>query len=565
MIQITPQMRIVAAIEPADFRRGIDGLARLCKDVLKHDPFNGWVFVFRNRSATALKILVYDGQGFWLCHKRLSSGQVSLVAGRQECGDQDAGGPSDASASLGGQSRSHASRAGMAAGRAGGLTQPVASASESRRIALAFSSPCYAASQRNGMAIQRIKFLRCFAQGGRFRGRRLLVSSCPTKPTIIELDMDKLEEILRRVEAKDSTRRTTRRLKAVVESYVYLDGIGGRQKHDDRSAAEDALRREHREDRGGDRRQEGFADSAGGGCGRSSNGDSGRQRPIRFHNGKRIGNTAKRTRPQRGRCLHGRREDRGAARIAASRAIPARSATKGTVYETNRPGVLVRLMGQAPVRALVYYLQKLRCNLCGDGFHGPDARRRGREEVRRDGRQHDCPVEVRKRDAFQPERRSCKGAWAFPCQPRRSGTSSRPRPSVPSRSLKNCCGKRPKATWFTTMIPAVKILEMMGERARQAALAEERTDDRAEDSVEDAAEGPREDSEEGSTKKQKADRTGMFTTGIVSTREGHKIALFLSGRQHAGENLKDVLTRRAAELPPPIQMCDALARICLLN
>jgi len=75
MIQIAPQMRIVAAIEPADFRRGIDGLARLCKDVLKHDPFNGWVFVFRNRSATAIKILVYDGQGFWLCHKRLSSGR----------------------------------------------------------------------------------------------------------------------------------------------------------------------------------------------------------------------------------------------------------------------------------------------------------------------------------------------------------------------------------------------------------------------------------------------------------------------------------------------------------
>ena len=75
MIQIAPQMRIMAAIEPADFRRGIDGLARLCKDVLKHDPFNGWVFVFRNRSATALKILVYDGQGFWLCHKRLSKGR----------------------------------------------------------------------------------------------------------------------------------------------------------------------------------------------------------------------------------------------------------------------------------------------------------------------------------------------------------------------------------------------------------------------------------------------------------------------------------------------------------
>jgi transposase len=73
MIQITPQMRVLVAIEPTDFRRGIDGLARVCKEVLRQDPFDGCVFVFRNRPATALKILVYDGQGFWLCHKRLSS------------------------------------------------------------------------------------------------------------------------------------------------------------------------------------------------------------------------------------------------------------------------------------------------------------------------------------------------------------------------------------------------------------------------------------------------------------------------------------------------------------
>ena len=75
MIQLTPQMRILVATEPADFRKGIDGLVRVCKDTLHHDPFCGWVFVFRNRAATAVKVLVYDGQGFWLCHKRLSSGR----------------------------------------------------------------------------------------------------------------------------------------------------------------------------------------------------------------------------------------------------------------------------------------------------------------------------------------------------------------------------------------------------------------------------------------------------------------------------------------------------------
>ena len=75
MIQITPQMRVLVAIEEVDFRRGIDGLARVCREVLAADPFSGIAFVFRNRRKTAVKILVYDGQGFWLCHKRLSKGR----------------------------------------------------------------------------------------------------------------------------------------------------------------------------------------------------------------------------------------------------------------------------------------------------------------------------------------------------------------------------------------------------------------------------------------------------------------------------------------------------------
>lgn len=75
MLQITPQMRVLVAIEPADFRSGIDGLAQRCRAHLRADPFAGTVFVFRNRRRTAIKLIVYDGQGFWLCHKRLSRGK----------------------------------------------------------------------------------------------------------------------------------------------------------------------------------------------------------------------------------------------------------------------------------------------------------------------------------------------------------------------------------------------------------------------------------------------------------------------------------------------------------
>jgi transposase len=73
MIQITPHMRVLVGVEPADFRCGIDALAERCRKVLDADPFSGAAFVFRNRRRTAIKILIYDGQGFWLCHNQPSS------------------------------------------------------------------------------------------------------------------------------------------------------------------------------------------------------------------------------------------------------------------------------------------------------------------------------------------------------------------------------------------------------------------------------------------------------------------------------------------------------------
>jgi transposase len=77
MIQITPHMRILVAVEPIDFRAGIDTLVGACRKRLQADPFSGALFVFGNRARTAIKVLVYDGQGFWMCHKRLSSGKFT--------------------------------------------------------------------------------------------------------------------------------------------------------------------------------------------------------------------------------------------------------------------------------------------------------------------------------------------------------------------------------------------------------------------------------------------------------------------------------------------------------
>ncbi len=75
MLQLTPQSRIFLAVQPVDFRKGIDGLAALWRQTLGDNPLGGAVYVFRNRTGTTRKLLAYDGQGFWLCTKRLSQGR----------------------------------------------------------------------------------------------------------------------------------------------------------------------------------------------------------------------------------------------------------------------------------------------------------------------------------------------------------------------------------------------------------------------------------------------------------------------------------------------------------
>ncbi len=80
MIALSPQTTVYCALEAVDFRKGIDGLAGLCRTVLEKDPMSGSVYLFGNRGRTAVKMLFYDGQGFWLCLKRLSRGRFGWWA-----------------------------------------------------------------------------------------------------------------------------------------------------------------------------------------------------------------------------------------------------------------------------------------------------------------------------------------------------------------------------------------------------------------------------------------------------------------------------------------------------
>jgi transposase len=75
MIQIAAQIRILVAVDAIDGRKGIDAIAQLCREKLNADPFSGYLFIFRTRRGTAIRVLQYDGQGFWLATKRLSKGR----------------------------------------------------------------------------------------------------------------------------------------------------------------------------------------------------------------------------------------------------------------------------------------------------------------------------------------------------------------------------------------------------------------------------------------------------------------------------------------------------------
>jgi len=349
--------------------------------------------------------------------------------------------------------------------------------------------------------------------------------------TIIELAMDELEAILRRAEARRFTDKDYETTRAVFQSYVHLLDLLKDEKiktHRLRKMLFGAST-EKIEKVLGDR-AEGSASPAeredGSESAEEADPEEDSEPPPRTGHGRNGAD-----------AYHGGQQ----IQIPHESLQPGDSCPEcrqGTVYETPRPGVLIRIVGSAPLQAKVYRLQKLRCHLCGKVFTAQPPTGVGTEKYDATA---GSMIGLLKYGMGMPFNRfeGLQGSVGIPLPASTQWDIVHTQAERARPVFEELIRQAARGDVLHNDDTTVKILEWMGKRAKQAAFVEDAADDSG---------------------KKEPQRSGLFTSGVVSTREGRRIALFFSGRKHAGENLADVLARRAKELPRPIQMCDALSR-----
>jgi transposase len=349
-------------------------------------------------------------------------------------------------------------------------------------------------------------------------------------PEIVEVDNTQLEEVLRRVEqALDE--KDTKLIRAVFQSYVFVADLvedkntsirrlrnlffGARTEKTEAVVGRSAEKPEAIP-------QSGAAADIEVTAGGPNPGES---------------NEAELASPGHGR--NGADAYRGAERIdvphpSLSAGDPCPACVEGIVYE-KAAGVVVRITGQPPLAAKIYQLQKLRCHLCGQVFTAQAPEETGSQK-------------------YAATAGSMIGLLKY-------GSG------LPFNRLEGLQGHLeiplPASTqWDIVHAVAANLAPAFAELIRQAAQGDVlHNDDTTVKILELMGEGRSKNLAHGEGEKNEADqRTGLFTSGVVALRDGHRVALFFSGRQHAGENLAQVLKLRAQELPPPIQMCDAQSR-----
>jgi hypothetical protein len=355
---------------------------------------------------------------------------------------------------------------------------------------------------------------------------------------IIEVDASQLEELLQRAEGK-LDEQDYELIRAVFQSYAYVADLV-----EDKNTSIRRLRklffgsRTEKTDAVVPRSQGASADDQPGDAmetepssdpsqpgnsaqqDASSAGDDGKADPT----------------PKKGHGRNGADAYRGAEQIdvpheSLQAGDPCPQCGQGKVYEVARPGILVRIVGQAPLHAKVYQLQKLRCHLCGELFTAQPPEDAG-------GRKYDATaasmIGLLKYGTGMPFNRlaGLQRNMEIPLPPSTQWDVIAAFAPCVAPAYEALIGEAAQGDVLHNDDTTVKILELMGERAKQQACGDD----------------------------ELPGRTGLFTSGVVSTRDGRRLVLFFSGRQHAGENLADVLQRRAEELARPIQMCDALSR-----
>jgi transposase len=194
---------------------------------------------------------------------------------------------------------------------------------------------------------------------------------------------------------------------------------------------------------------------------------------------------------------------------------------EGKVYRSKEPATLVRVVGRAPLEAAVFEMERLRCNACGQVFTAEAPEMAGEEKYEVTAV---AMIALLKYGAGVPFKR----------QERLEGQLGIPLPAA--------------TQWELVAAAAKQLRPVLEELIRQAAQGGVMHNDDTGMRILQMAREPGDK------------RTGIFTSGIVSIVGVWKIALYFTGAKHAGENIAEVLKQRAAELPPPIQMCDALSR-----
>jgi transposase len=202
---------------------------------------------------------------------------------------------------------------------------------------------------------------------------------------------------------------------------------------------------------------------------------------------------------------------------------------KGRVYPLREPATLVRITGVAPLEATVYEKDRWRCNLCGEVFTAPSPEGVGEKKY---DEKATATVGLLKYGTGLPFNRieKLQAAMGIPLPAATQWELVSDGAESMAPAHEELIHQAARGEVLHNDDTTMKVLELTAEQ-RAAAIGNDAADE----------------------------RTGVFTSGIVATAEGHRIALFFTGAKHAGENLSDVLASRERERPPPIQMCDALS------